>query len=149
LAPIEKACRGILTLLLLIVVVRVSMELVTGWAELDKKALLLQAVLPAWLTIGLMPLIYLFALFAAYETAFMRIDWSSKGQKPPLTVKLALLTELNLRTHKVGSFVGVWPAHLALTSSFRDARNAVRELLRAERTGDIDQAGSRAFVSPP
>jgi len=131
---VQNVAVGLLVMIIFALMVRALFLLVSDWHELDKGNLLLEAILPAWLTIGLLPFIYIVALVASYELAFLRISWNSDPmRKAGLDKKLALLAAFHLRAHEVGSFAGPWPARIAEAASFRDARRVLEEFRAARR----------------
>lgn len=80
---------------------------------------LLEFALPMWLTIGLLPFVYVFSLYANYQYAFKGINWGTK-QKPwrvRFRAKVALVLKFKLRSRDSYRF----PWHLA--HSLTDAQS--------------------------
>ena len=95
---------------------------------------LLEFALPIWLTIGLLPFVYAFSLYANYQYAFKGIDWGAK-QKPwrhRFRAKLALVLKFRLRSRDSHRF----PWHLARSlvdaQSLAEARQ-ILDLLEMSR----------------
>jgi hypothetical protein len=61
------------------ILVYVTVSLIDNWGALDKSHLLRQFAMPVWLTIGVLPYIYLLGVIAAYENAFIRVNWRSQA----------------------------------------------------------------------
>lgn len=111
----------------------VSVSLINNWDSLDKGDFAQQLALPIWLTIGALPLIYVLGLFAAYELAFVRIDWKSKAsRRARLLQKAALLTSFHVKATELGAFAGLWQFRLAEAVSFRAARQVIADFRRAQ-----------------
>ena len=111
----------------------VVVGLVNNWASLDKVDLLQQFALPVWLTLGVLPYIYVVGLFAAYELAFIRINWKSEvGWWARTRAKLVLLTSFHAKARDVGAFSGPWQFKLASATSFRDGRRVVDAFRNAQ-----------------
>lgn len=111
----------------------VSVSLINNWDSLDKGDFAQQLALPIWLTIGVLPLIYVLGLFAAYELAFVRIDWKSKAsRRARLLQKAALLTSFHVKATELGAFAGLWQFRLAEAVSFRAARQVIADFRRAQ-----------------
>lgn len=111
----------------------VSVSLINDWESLDKADLAQQLALPIWLTIGVLPFIYVLGLFAAYELAFVRVGWKSKaGRWARAQQKAALLTSFHMRATEIGAFGGSWQFRLAEAVSFRAARQVIAEFRRAQ-----------------
>ena len=125
---------GALLLITLLLFARAALKLISDWSDLDKGDLLLQMVLPAWLTIGLLPFIHVLALYAACELAFMRVNWkSTAGRFARLGKNLALVSVLHVNAHAIGAFAGPWPYRLAEASSFSEARKIVKDFQDSRR----------------
>ncbi len=123
---------GLMTCAGLGLLLYVSVSLINNWASLDKGDLAQQLVLPVWLTIGVLPFIYLLGLLAAYELAFLRIDWKSKtSQWARLQQKAVLLTSFHMKATEIGAFDGPWQFRLAEATSFRAARRVIAKFRQA------------------
>ena len=103
------------------------LQLIIDWNEIDKANLVRQIVLPGWLAIGLLPFIYLIALYSAYELAFMRINHFADKARTRWSAKLALLASLHVKATEIASFAGLWPRRLAAAASFSEARTVIQE----------------------
>lgn len=119
--------------------------LVNNWGSLDKADLLQQFALPVWLTLGVTPYIYAIGLFAAYELAFIRVNWKSEaGWWARTRAKLVLLTSLHVKARDVSAFSGPWQFKLASATSFRDSRRVIADFRKAQhaeaRAADEKQA---------
>lgn len=79
-------------------------------------------VLPVWLTIGVIPLIYLVGLWSAYEQAFMRIGFATDDPASRRSAKRALMRAAKWRAADVGGFAGHWIHDLADAASSKIAR---------------------------
>lgn len=134
--PAHAAVKKLADLILIVasglLLAHVASELIASWRVLDAFAMLRQFALPIWLTLAVLPFIYLLSLFAGYELVFMRLDHLGRRRTGGWRVKAALALGLHLRTQDVAAFTGGWLPRLAATSSFRAARVVVREY-RASR----------------
>lgn len=110
-------------------------QLYSGWSGIDKHGLLLQFLLPVWLSIGLLPFIYGLSLIANYEMAFARIDRMAESGKTSWRTKLALMARLGVRARAVHGFSWPWPERIAAASSFSAAWRVTSEYLSARRFG--------------
>ncbi len=75
-----------------------------NWCNIDRHTLLRQLALPIWLTIGLLPFIYLLSLYADYSSACRRISWETSDWKARLRAKLALVSKLHFRIRDAHAF---------------------------------------------
>jgi hypothetical protein len=126
--PIRKAPSFLLFAFGVTLLLYVTVTLVATWHDADKPDLLRQLALPVWLTVGLLPYVYFVALYAGYESVFLRLDWkptSSRGVR--LRNKLTLLLGLRFNARAIGSFGGAWPDRLSSVSSFREGRQVVKD----------------------
>jgi hypothetical protein len=72
----------------------------------------LRFLLPVWLSLGVLPYIYLLALYAGYDSAFRRINFNFNSADPRTRrrAKWALIRRCHLRTGRLGQFRGAWVA---------------------------------------
>jgi hypothetical protein len=82
----------------------------------------LAPLLPVWLTIGVMPLIYVVGLWSAYEQAFVRIGFATDDPASWRRAKRALMGAAKWRAADVGGFAGHWIHDLADAESSEAAR---------------------------
>jgi hypothetical protein len=111
------------------------------WSQLDKPAVALQAALPIWLTIGLLPYIYLLSLYANYQSAFNAIDAHTKNRQARQRAKLALVTSLQFRTRDSYAFGGwPWLDRIVSATDFRAARRVVADFQTSRRENEREIA---------
>jgi hypothetical protein len=82
--------------------------------------------LPVWLTLGVLPVIYLVGLLSEYEVAFMRIDIHTDDRTHRRRAKRALLRAANVRATELAGFAGHWIWDLASVDSEPEARAVMR-----------------------
>jgi hypothetical protein len=114
------------------VVVRVA-------ADFDAGHTVRALALPVWLTLGSLPFVYVFALLAEYEQAFLRIDSHTDDPVKRRRAKWALVRAAHIRTAEVGGFALHWISDLAAAESRREARGIARrwrKTWRSERHAD-------------
>jgi hypothetical protein len=124
---------GLLVLVGLSVASFSMVQLVRQWDELNKSANLLEFVLPVWLTLGLLPFIYLVSLYAAYESSFKRIDFMVKDRATRRRAKLALVATMYGRTRNLDAFTGDCAEEVALTASLTEARDVIKKYRASRR----------------
>lgn len=113
----------------------VAVSVVNNWHALDKAGIGQQVALPIWLTVGVLPYIFLVGLFSAYELAFIRVFWRSEASRwSRARAKLVLALSFHVKAREVGAFAGPWQLRLAETTSFREARRVVADF-RQQRGG--------------
>jgi hypothetical protein len=99
----------------------VTINLINDWGSLDKADVAHQFALPIWLTIGILPYIYLLGLFAAYEMAFVRINLANDRSGWARTrTKIALVSTFHMRAVQLGGLPGTAQLRLSGSTSFRD-----------------------------
>jgi len=125
---VQKLANGCLSAAGLAVLILAIVSLVRSWSSDDLPDLARQLLMPAWMTLGVLPYIYCVGLYAAYEHVFLRIDWKSEhSRKRRLRAKAAAVVGLHGRATLVGKFTGMWPVRLADAASFRDALRVTDE----------------------
>ncbi|MHB8509917.1 MAG: hypothetical protein ACYDGR_14940 [Candidatus Dormibacteria bacterium] len=124
-APARKAANFLIGLVGLVILGNVTLHLVSHWSSTDRADLLRQLALPVWLTLGVIPFIYLLAIYGGYEMAFTRLRLEPASPRARRRAKLALVWVFR---HDVGGlyrFAGVWPTRLLESSSFGEAKRVV------------------------
>jgi len=91
-------------------------------------------LLPVWLTIGVMPLIYLVGLWSAYEQAFLRIGFQTDDPASRRRAKRALARAVKWRAADAGGFAGHWIYDLAHAESSQAARAVMRRFRASWRS---------------
>lgn len=106
----------------------VAVSLADNWNVTDKGELFHQFALPVWLTLGVLPLIYAFGLYATYESVFLRMFWKSEaGFWSRTRSRLVVIFSFRFDAREVAAFSGLWPSRLVETRSFREARRVINE----------------------
>lgn len=119
----------------------VVVSLIDNWGALDKSHLVRQFAMPVWLTIGVLPFIYLLGVWAAYEKAFIRVNWrSGAGWRGRTRAKLVLVRSFGLSARSVGSFNGPWQVKLAEAHSFREGRQVISAFRAAQAEASREEA---------
>lgn len=106
--PVKRLMDGLLIIIGVGLLLLVSKNLIASWHMIDKFDLVLQFALPVWLAIGLLPFVYVIALYANYETTFLRVGAFGKNWRDRLRARAALVIGLSIQARKVGSFGGIW-----------------------------------------
>ncbi len=124
-------CEWVLTLIGIALLAFSSRQIQLHWEQLDARELLLDFALPVWLTVGLVPLLYLFSIYVAYDAAFRAISWEKAGRGSRWRSLLALLSVLHFRAGTVRKFSSHWyfTRKLREAQTFSTARSVVAEAL--------------------
>ncbi len=104
--------------------------LVHAWNDLDKGAIALSLCMAIWLPAAVLPMVVFIGTFAAYETAFIRMEFLS-GDPNQWRARAALVSQLLVRPHLVAGFSHAWRWELRQASSLSDARAVVRKYRQA------------------
>ncbi len=140
---VKKLVDGLQSLIGFSLFVFISWRLYSNWSEINYHAQVLQLALPIWLTVGFLPFIYFFALYANYELAFMRINMATNDRKARWRARLAFFTKLHFRIHGTRGFAGYWPKEVASAPNFTAARHVVAQFQqshRDEKQAAVDEA---------
>ena len=122
-------CEWVLSLTGLAVIAFSARQVYLGWHQLDTRELVLEFVLPGWLTVGLVPFLYLFGIYVAYDAVFRRINWEKTSRGARWRSRLALVSALQFRTARVRRFTGYWTTKLNEARTFAAARGVVADFL--------------------
>ena len=143
-------CEWVLALIGLAVIAFSARQVYLSWHQLDTRELVLEFVLPGWLTVGLVPFLYLFGIYVAYDAVFRRINWERTGRASRWRSRLALLSALHFRTARVRRFTGYWTTKLNEARTLAAARDVVAEFLddlRRKEQEKIDEEARRRRYS--
>jgi hypothetical protein len=143
LRALRTPLNGLLSVIGLSLLVYSVRQLIISWNAVDKPLTALQFALPTWLTIGLLPYIYLLSLYANYQGAFHAINAHTNNRRARLRAKLVLITRLHFRTRDSYSFGGSpWLERIVSAPKFREARRVVadfQESCREEERADAEE----------
>jgi len=98
------------------------------WSEFIVAEQLRSFLLPVWLTLGLLPMVYSLAVVFAYDGARRRISLDSPSRRATARALLALVIERVVRPDEVSRFRLYWARQLAIANSLDDARQVVVRL---------------------
>jgi hypothetical protein len=82
-ASVSRFASGCLVFIGVALLAAGIVSLVVSWDSLDVLALLRQMALPVWLSVLVLPYVYLIGIYAAYETVFSLLDI----RQPPAVVE--------------------------------------------------------------
>jgi hypothetical protein len=126
---------GLSVVLSLVVLGVVTVDLVQSWNAVDKAESGRLLALPIWLTLGALPLVYLFGMLDGYEGAIRRAERLPKNGRTMWRVRAALFLGFRLSRDTAG-FVSPWPERLADAPSLKEGLGVVgryRARLRAKK----------------
>lgn len=83
-------------------------------------------ILPAWLTVGVLPFLAVFALAMVYGTAFAKVNVLTNEAQPRRRAKIALFAALHVDVRAVGSIRAEHLQDATRAASFRGAWRAAR-----------------------
>jgi hypothetical protein len=117
----------------------VTTTLATNWRQEDPWRGARELALPIRLTVGAVPYVYGVSVYVNYEGLYTRVTFRWRRDSPSSTDfaplrrgMLALLIELNIPTHLVGSFHEPWVSRVTEAQSLGAARSVVRQFRRGE-----------------
>lgn len=132
----------------------VAWRFLTEWRSLDGSAVAREFLLPVWLTIGLLPFIYILSLVITYDSALRGINWAAKEGKARWRAWLALATGIHIRHRDLRTFNWNWGKRLveaptlaaarAVVRAFRQERRAALERIADAQEQERRHAGSNA-----
>lgn len=127
-ADVRKSVDGCLGLVGLAILALALFGLVTDWSNEDAPDLARRLLMPAWMTLGVLPYIYAVALYAAYELAFKWIGLRETHTFMARSrAKAAVVVRLHGQVMLVDKFNLRWARRVAGATSFRAAIAVVDE----------------------
>lgn len=118
-------------------------QVVTDWQDFDRTGAFRKFALPVWLTIGIVPFVYLLSLYAAYEGAFKRIDFETDQRRQRWRAKLALALRLGVGIQDIAAFGLYWAKQAATATSFRHATQVIDDFKASRRADQRAEAEAR------
>lgn len=146
--PVATLTSGILILSTLSLLLYTAVELVAGWSDLDKGALLDELLMPIWLTLTAIVVLYPAALYMGYDSLYRLLRYFNDGKRPSLRVLAGVAVELRGSLVDINQFRGMPAREAAQASSVEGARTEVRRF-KQERADDraARQAARKALVA--
>jgi len=136
---VKKFINALLALIWLALVAYAVLKGASLWPHLDKHELVLQLALSLWLSLAVLPFVYLVGLYGTYESAFVMIDLNTQA---PLRVRLArrvaLLVSFQFKAHEFHEFIKQRQWTVSEATSVREVRRLVREY-RAARLEEAER----------
>jgi hypothetical protein len=105
----------------------------TNVRTLDPRELSLSFLLPVWLTIGVLPIIYVFSILFSYQSALLRLRWHSDNKRSTWKSRLALGLGFRLALRDLGAPGQGYQWGLANSNGLRDGLRVIREFRRGLR----------------
>ncbi len=140
---VRKLCDGILALIGFSWLAYTVNHVFETWDQLDGYQLLREFALPIWLTIGLLPFLFVLSLYAAYEYPFRLLNSETNVFLLRWRARLALFIKLRFRSRSIVQFRPYWVKKLVNTNRFIEAYGVVREfkeeLLERNRSIQAEQ----------
>ena len=136
LAPVKRLTDWTLGLVGVGITVYVTTRLAQNWNDIDHSETLRALFLPVWLTLGILPLIYLLALLSAYRVTLVGARSSLDRRAVPWRVRLAIITSFHVRLAELESLNWGSLREIAAAMSFREARQKIAGFRQAQRSAD-------------
>lgn len=138
--PVKIFCESLLALLGFTLLGFTLWQLYINWSSLDHSQLWREFFLPIWLTVGLVPFLYLLSLYMAYDSAWRHINRAASSARARWRARATLVRSFHLRNPELYRFARNWCIRLAEAPSYEAARDVVREFRQVER--DVSQAAA-------
>ena len=138
---IKNTCELLLVLIVIWMLFYSARQAYLHWEQIDKQSLYLELGLPVWLTLGIIPYLFLFSIVLAYDLAFRRINALDAQAPAKYRAGVTLLCSFHVRFRDLSGFSAYWLNSLAKAANFRAAREVIREFrLRRRETALAEQA---------
>ena len=106
------------------------------WAQLDRQTLFLKFVLPAWLTICILPFIYVLSLCFVYDAALRDVNRATSDWRARWRTRFVLVRDFRLRRNELRSFTWMWIKRAAVAPDVTSARAVVRKFHDEQRAAE-------------
>lgn len=132
-AGVARAFDALLALIGLCLLVHATVEVVSGFADIDWSHEALAFAVSVWLPIAQVPFIYAFGFIAASESALTRLRLQNNHELPPFRVRLALVLGFRGSLRYASRFSMQWIPRMAKERSFKEATRTMRDFREAVR----------------
>ena len=132
----KKVLNGLLTGAVFLLLGYTIVQFYTQWAQLDRQALLLKLVLPAWLTIGILPFIYVLSLCFVYDGALRGVNRATSDWRARWRTRFVLVRDFRLRRNELRSFTWMWIKRAAEAPDVTAARAVVKQFRDEQRAAE-------------
>jgi hypothetical protein len=106
---------------------------ISGWNQLDKLQEFRKFLLPVWLTIGVLPFVFVMALAAGYGTLYARMKASTGLDRLPIRSRVGVALALRLRLLDINGLRGRYLQEAAHADRVTDAIRVIGAF-RSDRT---------------
>lgn len=124
--PAKKVASFFISATGIAVGIYVIWQLITNWRSLFTLEKLLEFDLPIWMTVGLIPFIYLLSVYVAYDHAIRHVIVGVDDVKTRWRVVIALLTSVFGR-RKLRALRFFHASRAAQAGTFRETRRVIRQ----------------------
>ena len=132
----KKVLNGLLTGAVFLLLGYTIVQFYAQWAQLDRQALLLKLVLPAWLTIGILPFIYVLSLCFVYDGALRGVNRATSDWRARWRTRFVLVRDFRLRRNELRSFTWMWIKRAAEAPDVTAARAVVQQFRDEQRAAE-------------
>lgn len=115
----ERLAHLVVWVILLLLLFPATVEMLSNPASFSTATLTKELVLPIWLTLSALPLVFGLSVWFAYAEAFRSMKAASTRGRVSWRVKLVLLVSFHVRLGAVREFGRDWPRLLLRTKGFR------------------------------
>lgn len=130
---LKSACEYLLALIVLWLLIYSARQTYLRWGQIDKQSLLLEISLPIWLTLGIIPFLFLFSIVLAYDSALRRIGAVNAQSTAKWRAGATLLCSFNVRFRELKGFSTFWLNSLVEAANLRAACSVIREFRQRRR----------------
>lgn len=123
-----------------------AVELFNNWRTLDAQGLARQFLLPVWLTVGILPFLWLLSFYVILDGVLRSINWTASDRLARWRTRWAVLREAGLRRHELAALTPVVVKRVAAAPSVEDARAVIGGVRRERIARERAQAASEERV---
>ena len=132
--PAGMVTRTVLVIIFLSIALITLLAVIERWRNLYWEELLQELLLPIWLTAAAIPLVFVIALVAAYESQFVRLTWHNGENPLPLRVKLAVVLGLGASPTSVAGLRAPYIQAVARAKTFPEALSEIQKMAAGNET---------------
>ena len=133
---VGKLCDGLISLVVLSWFMYTAIHVQSIWHQLDVHLLTQKLFLPMWLTLGLLPFIYVLSVYVAYQRPLGIIKSQTHVFRVRCRAIVAIILTLGLKVRDVTQLQHFWIKKLVDAKTLTATRSAVRQFQQSLRDAE-------------
>ena len=133
---VGRLCDGLASLVVLLWFIYTVIHVQNIWHQLDLHLLVQKLLLPMWLTLGLLPFIYVLSVYVAYQRPLGILKSQTHVFRVRCRAIVAIILTLGLKVRDIAQLQHFWIRKLVDAKTLAAARSAARQFQQSLRDAE-------------